>query len=259
MDFTVKTYIELLEALIREGSYFKTFTQYIEEKPNKVFVLRHDVDLLPNHSLRFAKIQAEKGISGSYFFRAVPESWDESIIKEIAGLGHEIGYHYEDLTLENGNVDKAYDSFCRNLDDLRKLADVSTICMHGSPASPYDSKDIWKKYDYRKLGIIGEPYFDIDFSKIYYLTDTGRCWDGYKVSVRDKIPKYQDLWIREGFSFHSTQQVISGVKEGRMQKGVMFTFHPQRWHNSFVAWSKELVFQNLKNIIKKHFFVKRSH
>ena len=36
--------------------------------------------------------------------------------------------------------------------------------------------------------------FDVDFSQLFYLTDTGRCWDGYKVSVRDKIPVYQDQW-----------------------------------------------------------------
>ena len=46
------------------------------------------------------------GIKGVYYFRAVPESWDESIIKEIASLGHEIGYHYENLTTCNGNIEK---------------------------------------------------------------------------------------------------------------------------------------------------------
>ncbi|MCX6266812.1 MAG: hypothetical protein NTW16_05570 [Bacteroidetes bacterium] len=44
------------------------------------------------------------GIRGSYYFRVVPESYDETIIREIALLGHEIGYHYEDLTLAGGDV-----------------------------------------------------------------------------------------------------------------------------------------------------------
>jgi len=60
--------------------------------------------------------------------------------------------------------------------------------MHGSPRSPYDNNEVWKKYDYRELGIIAEPYFDLDFSKVLYLTDTGRRWDGEGVSIRDKIP-----------------------------------------------------------------------
>ena len=59
--------------------------------------------------------------------------------------------------------------------------------MHGSSLSKYDNKLLWKYYNYRKSGIIGEPYFDIDFNEVFYLTDTGRRWDGDRVSVRDKV------------------------------------------------------------------------
>ncbi|MBR6933439.1 MAG: hypothetical protein IKH49_09075, partial [Bacteroidales bacterium] len=173
MDFTLSKYAALLDALKAYG--FNSL------------VLRHDVDLLPGNSLQTARMEAEKGMPGIYYFRAVPESWDEGIIKEIAALGHEIGYHYESLTTCDGDVDVAYADFCKNLEALRKLVPVKSICMHGSPRSPYDSKDIWKKYDYKALGIENEPYLDTDFSKVFYLTDTGRRWDGYKVSVRDKI------------------------------------------------------------------------
>ncbi len=37
------------------------------------------------------------------------------------------------------------------------------------------------------FGIIAEPYFDVDFKEVLYLTDTGRRWDGDEVSVRDKV------------------------------------------------------------------------
>jgi hypothetical protein len=46
--------------------------------------------------------------------------------------------------------------------------------MHGSPRSKFDNKELWSKYNYRDLGIIGEPFFDIDFDDFFYLTDTGR-------------------------------------------------------------------------------------
>jgi len=58
--------------------------------------------------------------------------------------------------------------------------------MHGSPMSRWDSRLLWKYYDYKDFGITGEPYFDVDFDKVMYLTDTGRRWDGDFVSVRDK-------------------------------------------------------------------------
>ena len=93
MDFTLSKYSELLDALKAYG--FEELT------------LRHDVDLKPLNSLRTAQMEAEKDMHGIYYFRAVPESWDEDVIKLIALLGHEIGYHYESLTTCDGDVDKA--------------------------------------------------------------------------------------------------------------------------------------------------------
>lgn len=250
MDFTLKQNRQLLKALQSHGFSFQTFKGFIRIPKEKTIVLRHDVDKLPKNSLHFAKIQAELGITGSYYFRAVPESWGENIIKEIASLGHEVGYHYESLTSCRGDINTAIVDFENNLEALRKLVPVSTICMHGSPRSPYDSKDLWKTYNYKDYGIIGEPYFDIDFDKVLYLTDTGRRWDGWKTSVRDKVPQQQE-WIKQGLVFHSTNDIIKAANENRLPNQIMFTFHPQRWHNSTLPWVKELVFQNLKNVVKR--------
>ena len=237
MDFTLAKYTELLKALKAYGFH--------------TLILRHDVDLRPRNSLRTARIEAELGLFGIYYFRAVPESWNETIIKQIAALGHEIGYHYESLTTCNGDIDAAHEDFKTNLAALRELVPVRSACMHGSPRSPWDSKDIWRKYDYHALGIENEPYLDTDFSKVFYLTDTGRRWDGYKVSVRDKIPQYQDAWTAAGLAFHSTDEVIGGLHKGIIPKDLMITVHPQRWNPFGPAWCMELLLQNAKNIVKR--------
>lgn len=273
MDFTVNTYKNLLKSLQMQGFsfyVFKDFLRYADSNTSqaaftfvnsqgsgnnsslhvsKAVCLRHDVDLLPGNSLHFARIQHQMGIKGTYYFRAVPESWDESIITEIASLGHEIGYHYENLTVCNGNIEKAWDDFRFHLEALRKLAPVSTICMHGSPQSRFDSKDLWNTYDYRTLGIVAEPYFDLDFNSIFYLTDTGRRWDGWKVSVRDKVPQ-QEEWVRQGLVFRSTSDIVRAANEGRLPERIMMTFHPQRWSNKPLPWLKELVMQGVKNQVK---------
>ncbi len=155
-------------------------------------------------------------------------------------------------------IDLAYESFCRNLEMFRKNFDIKTICMHGSPRSKYDNKDIWKKYDYKELVIIGEPYLDIDFNEVFYLTDTGRRWDGYKVSIRDKVSNQQKKWEEQGLVFHSTQDIINAAEENRLPDKMMMTFHPQRWHDNMLMWTEELVTQNIKNVIKRWFFVKHS-
>ncbi len=32
---------------------------------------------------------------------------------------------------------------------------------------------------------------------------------------------------------------------------VMFTIHPERWNDALVPWSKQLVMQNVKNVVKR--------
>ena len=266
MDFTLKTYIHLLQTFKSHNYRFLPFSNYIRlnnlstsppsssvalaKEYRPLIILRHDVDRLPGNALRFAQIEYKLEIKGSYYFRAVPESWDERIIKEIHDLGHEIGYHYENLTTCNGDMNKAIEDFKYNLEKLRNLTPVSTICMHGSPYSKWDSKDLWKKYNYKDFGIIGEPYFDVDFGNVFYLTDTGRRWDGYKVSVRDKIPQ-QETWAGKGFTFHYTSNLIQAAGQGKLPNQIMMTIHPQRWSDKLVPWIKELVWQNVKNIVKR--------
>jgi hypothetical protein len=249
MDFTIYRYKSLINALEQTYS-FQKFSDFLQDPKRKTIILRHDVDLLPQNSLRLAKIQAMKGIRGSYYFRAVSVSWNETIIKEIASLGHEVGYHYETMDKAKGDIDKAWDQFRFHLDELRKLTEVKTICMHGSPRSKYDNKDLWKKYNYKSLGIIGEPYYDVNFNNIYYLTDTGRRWDGWKTSIRDKVPQQKD-WIKKGLVFNSTNDIISASKNVLLPDQIMITFHPQRWNDKIFPWVKELILQSAKNQVKK--------
>ena len=283
-DFTLHKYRSLLESLLQQGYQFLTFEQYCELQTSpdrliassphrpiassphrsiassphnpKYILLRHDVDLKAANSLATAQIEHELGLQASYYFRVVPQSNQPDIIRAISDLGHEIGYHYEDMAIMQGDTTKAYAHFQQQLTYFRQFYPVRTICMHGAPTSQWDGKELWKHYDYHDLGIIGEPYFDVDFSQMFYLTDTGRCWDGYKVSVRDKIPVYQDQWNAQGLVYHTTNDIIHAAEQGSLPPCIMITTHPQRWTDRPLAWLKELLLQNAKNIIKRLFFVK---
>ena len=123
--------------------------------------------------------------------------------------------------------------------------------MHGSPLSRFDNREIWNHYNYRDFGIIGEPYFDVDYNNVLYLTDTGRTWNNSKLSVRDKAPVNFDL------SFKSTMEIIKRIDQ--LPDRVMFNFHPQRWDDNPFRWMRELVYQNIKNVVKRYFFVKNRY
>ena len=243
-DFTLKTYKKLLEELLASGYFFQTFKEYIQDSKGKVVILRHDVDRLPWNALVIAKIEKEAGIRASYYFRIVKESYDEDIIKQIAEMGHEIGYHYENLSLCRGNYELAIKNFESNLEKFRKIYPVKTICMHGSPFSKYDNKKIWEKYDYRDYGIIAEPYFDIDYDEVFYITDTGRAWNNSKVSVRDKVASRFDIDIKSGL------HLIELILKNKLPDKIMLNVHPHRWFDYGYNWYKELLMQNVKNQIK---------
>ena len=253
-DFTLDIYRELLETLLKQGYELISYRDYLAAERlegEKFVILRHDVDAKPENSLKTAQIEKSLGAKATYYFRVGKESNQPEVIRAITRLGHEIGYHYEDLSLCGGDVQLAWEHFQTWLAYFRQYYAVETICMHGAPTSRWDGKDLWKHYDYKSLGIIGEPYVDTDFSDVFYLTDTGRCWDGYKVSVRDKIPEYQDEWTKKGLSWHGTEQLIAAVEAGKLPSHVMLTTHPQRWNPMGWSWFKELVMQNIKNQIKR--------
>jgi hypothetical protein len=268
------------------------------------------------------------GITGSYYFRMVPESFDEDVIRQIYDMGHEVGYHYEDLSMvaargvrheargvrceaqgrerpkdplpggvgvgfirraqgkkeiQEQLVTEAIESFRLNLETLRRIVPVETICMHGSPLSKWDNRLLWQYYDYHDFCITGEPYFDLDFNEVLYLTDTGRRWDGEAVSVRDKAigrelengrmgekEKGRDVETPQTPRltphaprptphaprlmpfprFRSTSDIIHAAHSGSLPDKIMITVHPQRWTNKPLPWVKELVWQNVKNVAK---------
>ncbi len=246
-DFTLVAYKQLLEAAISSGYTLTSYEDYIVNGHNyqKTFILRHDVDDLPDNSVQTALIETELGAKGSYYFRVVKQSFRPESINNIKKLGHEIGYHYEDMALNDGNLKKAYEHFKIKLNLFRSYYPIKTICMHGSPLSKWDNRLLWEHYNYKDLGIIGEPYFDIDFEKVLYITDTGRKWNNTTSSVRDKVI------TNYSFKFRSTFDIIKSFNEEKLPPVIMLNIHPQRWTNDSVLWLKELVFQNLKNTIKK--------
>ena len=254
MDFTLKKYKQLLGSIQDNGYRFLTFSAYCEQKETlatcRFVILRHDVDLKAENSLATAKIEHELGINASYYFRVISQSNKPEIINAVVEMGHEIGYHYEDMAICDGDAEKAIMHFKEQLNYFRQFYPVKTICMHGSPRSSFDSRDLWKYFDYHDFGVVGEPYFDVNYSKVFYMTDTGRRWDGFNVSIRDKVPVFQDEWIKRGLTFHATDDVIHAIGCGSFPSQAMLTTHPQRWTDNKAQWMIECVKQRAKNMVK---------
>ena len=138
-DFTFDKYKELCKAIKNSGyktypmkDFFINSAKQDLEKEN-IIIMRHDIDNKIDHpyAIEMAKFEKSIGIFSTYYFRTVPNVFNEKVITEISELGHEIGYHYEALNESKGDYSKALDIFKFNLNKMREIYPVMTIAQHG--------------------------------------------------------------------------------------------------------------------------------
>ncbi|MFN5795481.1 MAG: hypothetical protein ACK455_11820 [Bacteroidota bacterium] len=249
-DFTLKQYKSYLIALKNNIGNFLRFDEFIAStlKPEKFCLIRHDVDRKPNAALDMAKLEYEMGIVATYYFRAKNQTFKPTILKKIAAMGHEIGYHYESLSDANGDITNALEDFKKNLEEFRKIVPIKTCSMHGRPLKPHDNRDIWKvkenhQYLKNELGIIGEVYLDIDYSDIAYINDTGRNWTSGKANRRDKVNS------KILADFYSGEDLLEYLSSNPHPK-VCFQIHPERWSNNSVEWITQYIKDSSINAAK---------
>ncbi len=245
-DFTFGKYQELCHVLRERGYSPFTVRDYLEEKSSKnkrAVILRHDIDRKTLNALHMAELESALGISSTYYFR-YPYTFDPEIIRRIRNMGHEIGYHYETLSKTKGNHEEAIRLFERELTAFREKAgcEIKTICMHGSPLSPHDNRDLWKHFDFREFGIAGEAYLSLEGEDIRYFTDTGRNWGG-KYSVRDRLPGGEAIHVK------TTDDLIAWITSVA-RDDLYLTIHPQRWARDWGEWALNYVRDAVTNIGK---------
>ena len=246
MDFTLNTYKKLLETALAKDYQFQTVESYIRQPLKRVVVLRHDSDIWPKNDLNMAKVEHELGIKSTYYFR-VPETAKPAIIKEIVALGHEIGYHYEDLVRTKGELNEAVISFEKNLTFLRQFYPIQTFSRHGRPLSKIESLDMWKSVNYKeKFGLLAEPYLDIDYSNVLYLTDNGSKWNAHESNIRDVVTN-----SNISLDVSTTFDLIEAFEKGLTPNVVILNCHPARWNNNLIIWTYRFFLQKAKNVAKK--------
>ncbi len=244
IDFTLSAYELLLDSIRSAGYRSFTMKEWMENGGSEYVVIRHDVDRRAGNALSTARLEKTKGIKATYYFRMTKGSFKEDIIRQISEMGHEIGYHYEDLSRNNGNYENAMADFKSNLGKLRSIAEISTIAMHGKPSSGINNLDMWKNCDCSEFGLTGEAYLTPDYSDVYYFSDTGRSWKGKtKTNYRDLTGGMNDDNVR------STADLVNFIRREKPGKIVIMT-HPERWNGTFTGYSYYLLRDSAINLAK---------
>jgi len=246
-DFTYEMYTALLDACRTHGIETLTVRDYLaaEQLPSQFVILRHDVDRKPENALDFARMEAEHDATSTYYVRTVDDTFDPWLLDSLESLGHEVGYHYEDVDRADGDIGVAHRSFQRNLARMRAHASVDTVCMHGNPLTPYDNRDMWGDVpNFGTYDLLGEAYLSMDFTNVLYFSDTGRTW-------RDGALKIKDHTVGEDgkdVQVETTAELIDLVCQ-REDSFCLLT-HPDRWAGGPVEYVAETAFDTAKNVAK---------
>lgn len=102
-DFTEDGYRRLLEL----GSRSYTWEFFGCEPRGRHIILRHDVDISPQRALAMARLEAGLGVRATYLWLFHSDYYNlleprvAAIVREIAGLGHRTGLHF-DLSFYEG-------------------------------------------------------------------------------------------------------------------------------------------------------------
>ncbi|WP_406661215.1 hypothetical protein V7O66_01460 [Methanolobus sp. ZRKC3] len=257
-DFTLSKYQQLIESIIDTDYKTTTVYDYLLSEQKKCVILRHDVDREIERAMEMAQLEYEYDITSTYYFRHTKDVFKPKIIEKIADMGHEIGFHYEVMDKAKGDPEKAIDIFKNELEDMREISNVATICMHGNPLASWSNRDLWGKYNFKDFGIIGEPYLSINYNEVFYLTDTGRTWANMNIRVKDVVDtSYKGKNHLSVGKISSTEDVSNLILSEKIPK-ICVLVHPNRWCNDTYGWTKEFILQNLKNVGKAGIVLYRS-
>lgn len=253
-DFTLRKYLHFCEILKSLSCPILAVEDFMAHDHLDGFciILRHDVDRRLPAAIRMAKLEAELGIRASYYVRMTPGIFKPSALKQLASLGHEIGYHYEVLPKAKGNLTKAIEIFEAELKALREVVSVSTISMHGRPLSRWNSLDLWKAYDFTDYDVNAETSLSINYANIYYFTDTGRSWNAGRFNLRDRVNSR-----KPSGSVKATDQLIDFINK-KHSSPIMISAHPNRWAATCVDFLAGSVLDWTANWVKWLFSLVRN-
>ncbi len=175
MQFTFDAYRNLICSL-REHDYEICGYHDWEDKERCV-ILRHDIDNDIAKALELAKVEADLGISSTYFvlvscdFYNVFSARNARMLKELALLGHVIGLHFDELRYPEIKVPEDACSLIQR--EARLLEQVlgtpvTSVSMHRP------SKMILEA-DLQIPGIVNS-YGQTYFKEFKYLSDSRRRW-----------------------------------------------------------------------------------
>jgi hypothetical protein len=129
-DFTEARYRALLD-IARDRFEFRPFRRHRE--PGRAVLWRHDVDMSPHRAAALARIEADAGVSATYYVWAQSPFYNLSEpaiarqIDVILGFGHEVGVHFDaQFHTERGSRENLEAALATERELLERMFGVQT-------------------------------------------------------------------------------------------------------------------------------------
>lgn len=222
----LKEYQAYLIRGLELGYQFLTVIDYYNKfqantLPDKLIVMRHDVDFDPITASAFAVIERQLKISTTYYFRW--STADQIIVNFVKKQGHEIGLHFEtlatyaknnSLTFAQATSEETMD-VCRNLlrEEIKQFealfGDIHSIASHG---------DEWNiRNQFSNSQILKGQDLDSFYIKV-------------NASSLENILRYFDLFVADsGNKWHPTN--FQNALDANPQK-LYVLVHPDWWKDN---------------------------
>lgn len=226
-DFTVSHYRELL-GLAKEHY---DFVFYEDANPAERIVLwRHDLDYSINRALRLAQIEVEEGVKATYFVHLHSKfyHWGEKEIteklREIQGLGHQLGLHF-DPDFYRGRMNGEKELFkClaweKQLLETEFNQEIKVFSFHNP-----DIGGDWLKLDADNLAGMVNAYGRTLKENFSYCSDSNgywrfrRLWDVLEVADEERLQILTHPgWWQERV-MHPKERIVRCI-EGRKQNTI---------------------------------------
>ena len=176
-DFTEAAYAGCVR-MARQRWRFIRFTDVPCD--GRVVLWRHDVDLSPHRALRLARIEADEGVTSTFFIHLHSEFYNAlerqvaDIFRRIAGLGHEIGLHFDpnfhrESIQSREDIERLLKSEAAVIESLSDQP-VRAFSFHNPDVGP------WLAYDDDVLGGLRSAYGRTIKRDFQYCSDSNGYW-----------------------------------------------------------------------------------
>ena len=221
-DFTEDEYLRLLR-IAKKNFTFTNYRKLCSTPGQKLILWRHDVDFSLNRAASLAKIEADEGVSATYFIRtrgdaySILEAQQKNLVHRILDLGHEIGLHFE-----------LSDILVSSVSDLEKLLEREKVLFmneFGFGISSFSfhnpTPELLAFSDVSYSGLFN-AYADRFFSEVNYVSDSNGYWrfDQLESVLKDgsvdqlQVLTHPEWWVPEAMSpFERVKRAAHGRAE----------------------------------------------